>query len=95
MQYLAVLERGANGWGAYVPDLPIILATGATREEVERRVREAVELYLEELRTAESSRLRQPRKELWSVPDCPGTQPAAGTADEHESGRASGAARWS
>jgi predicted RNase H-like HicB family nuclease len=49
MQYLAVLEQGATGWGAYVPDLPTILATGATREEVERRVREAVELYLEEL----------------------------------------------
>jgi predicted RNase H-like HicB family nuclease len=47
--YLAVLEQGTTGWGAYVPDLPTILATGATREEVERRVREAVELYLEEL----------------------------------------------
>jgi predicted RNase H-like HicB family nuclease len=49
MQYLAVLEQGATGWGAYVPDLPIILATGATPEEVERCVREAVALYLEEL----------------------------------------------
>ena len=49
MQYLAVLEQGATGWGAYVPDLPTILATGATWDEVERRVREAVELYLEEL----------------------------------------------
>jgi predicted RNase H-like HicB family nuclease len=49
VEYLAVLEQGATGWGAHVPDLPIVLATGATREEVERRVREAVKLYLEEL----------------------------------------------
>ena len=49
MQYLAVPEQAATGWGAYVPDLPTILATGATPDEVERRVREAVEPYLVEL----------------------------------------------
>src|SRR5262249_17772089 len=27
VKYLAVLEQGATGWGAYVPDLPMILAT--------------------------------------------------------------------
>ncbi len=49
MRYLAVIEEGPTSWGAYVPDLPIILATDVTRDEVERRVREAIELYLEEL----------------------------------------------
>ncbi|MEP7082223.1 MAG: type II toxin-antitoxin system HicB family antitoxin [Chloroflexota bacterium] len=48
--YAVVLERTDNNYAAYVPDLPGCVATGRTRKEVERRIREAIELHLEGMR---------------------------------------------
>ena len=46
-RYLAVIERGPTSWGAYVPDLPVCVAVGETRAEVERLIREAIAFHLE------------------------------------------------
>ena len=40
-KYLVVVEETATGFSAYSPDLPGCIATGATREEVEREMSEA------------------------------------------------------
>ena len=45
-----VVEETATGFVAYAPDLPGCISTGATREEVEANMREAIELHLEGLR---------------------------------------------
>ena len=50
MRYLIVIEPTATGFSAYSPDLPGCVATGASRADVERNMREAVELHLEGLR---------------------------------------------
>jgi predicted RNase H-like HicB family nuclease len=52
-RYLIVVE-GAEGenYSAYVPDLPGCVATGATRAEVEREMRDAIALHIEGLRDA-------------------------------------------
>jgi predicted RNase H-like HicB family nuclease len=50
MRYAVVYEKTPNNYSAYVPDLPGCVATGATREEVERNIREAIDLHLEGLR---------------------------------------------
>ena len=50
MEYIAIIERGANNYSAYVPDLPGCISTGATMEEVERLIREAIEFHLEGMR---------------------------------------------
>lgn len=50
MQYTVIIERTPNNFSAYVPDLPGCIATGATREEVERNIREAIEMHLEGIR---------------------------------------------
>ena len=50
MRYAVVYEKTPNNYSAYVPDLPGCVATGATREEVERNIREAIELHLEGMR---------------------------------------------
>lgn len=39
--YTVILERGEHSWGAYVPDLPVYVAAGQTREEAEELIREA------------------------------------------------------
>jgi predicted RNase H-like HicB family nuclease len=51
-EYLVVIENEAESWGAYVPDLPGVGVAGDSREEVERLIREAIELHLEGLREA-------------------------------------------
>ncbi len=49
-EYVVVYERDdAGGWGAYLPDLPGVIALGATRDEVSDRIREAVGAYAEEI----------------------------------------------
>ena len=50
MQYLVVLEETDTGYSAYSPDLAGCVATGGTRHEVERNMREAIELHIEALR---------------------------------------------
>ncbi len=48
-QYTVIYETGANNWSAYVPDLPVCIATGNTREENERQIREAIEFHIKGL----------------------------------------------
>jgi predicted RNase H-like HicB family nuclease len=50
MRYAVVIERAENNYSAYVPDLPGCIATGATLEEVEQQIREAIEFHLEGMR---------------------------------------------
>ena len=47
MQYVVVIEKAANNYSAYVPDLPGCIATGSTREETEAEIRSAIEFHLE------------------------------------------------
>ena len=46
MRYAIVVEKAANNYSAYVPDLPGCIATGSTIEEIEREIREAIELHI-------------------------------------------------
>jgi len=46
-RYAVVIESGPNNLSAYVPDLPGCITTGRTLEEIERNIREAIELHLE------------------------------------------------
>ena len=49
-RYAIVIEKAALNYAAYVPDLPGCVATGATVEEVEQLLREAIELHVAGLR---------------------------------------------
>jgi predicted RNase H-like HicB family nuclease len=51
-RYAVVIEKAPGNYSAYVPDLPGCVATGATIEETEREIREAIEFHLEGLRDA-------------------------------------------
>jgi predicted RNase H-like HicB family nuclease len=50
MKYAIVVERAKRNYAAYVPDLPGCVATGATVEEVEELLREAIEVHIAGLR---------------------------------------------
>jgi predicted RNase H-like HicB family nuclease len=50
MRFPVIIENGDSNFSAYVPDLPGCVSTGATIEEAERNIREAIELHLAGMR---------------------------------------------
>lgn len=50
MRYAIVIEKAEGNYSAYVPDLPGCVATGATVEEVEAEIREAIEFHIAGMR---------------------------------------------
>ncbi len=50
MKYVVIVERGANSFGAYAPDLPGCAVVAETREPALKLIREAIELHIESLR---------------------------------------------
>ena len=49
-RFLIVIEKANGNYSTYSPDLPGCIATGATREEAERNMHEAIELHVKGLR---------------------------------------------
>ena len=49
-RYLIVVEKAGANYSAYAPDLPGCVATGATRDEVEANMVEAIRMHLDGLR---------------------------------------------
>jgi predicted RNase H-like HicB family nuclease len=51
-EYVVIFERAEDGgWGAYLPDLPGVVALGDTRDQVAAGIQEALDAYAEELRS--------------------------------------------
>lgn len=50
MRYPIVIEKAANNYSAYVPDLPGCVATGANIREINQQIKEAIAFHLEGLR---------------------------------------------
>ena len=55
MRYAVVIEKAEGNYSAYAPDLPGVVAAGDSVEETERLMREAIVLYLDELRASGES----------------------------------------
>ena len=50
MRYAVVIEKAETNYSAYVPDLPGCVATGATVEDVETEIRDAIRFHIEGLK---------------------------------------------
>ena len=50
-KYLVIFEQADDGWGAYLPDLPGVVALGQTRDDVAAGIQQALDTYAEELRS--------------------------------------------
>ena len=48
-KYLVIFEKARDNYSAYSPDIPGCVATGKTRDEVEKNIREAINFHLEGL----------------------------------------------
>ena len=60
MKYLIVIESTPTGFSAYSPDVPGCVATGSTREDAEREMRDAISFHLDGLRQ-EGEKLPEPK----------------------------------
>lgn len=50
-EYVVIFEQAEDGgWGAYIPDLPGVVALGQSRSEAAERVQEALAAYADDLR---------------------------------------------
>ena len=49
-RYLIVIEKGANNYSAFCPDLPGCVATGKALKETQDTMRKAISFHLEGLR---------------------------------------------
>jgi predicted RNase H-like HicB family nuclease len=49
-RYAVIFEQAEHNWAAYVPDLPGCISTGATIEETERNIQQAVRGHIAALR---------------------------------------------
>lgn len=48
-KYLVVIEKTKMGYSAYSPDLPGCVATGKTKKQIEKSMKDAIEFHLEGL----------------------------------------------
>jgi predicted RNase H-like HicB family nuclease len=49
-EYLIIIEKAENNYAAYCPDLPGVIATGPTKKETLKLMKEAIEFHLEGLK---------------------------------------------
>ena len=64
MEYLIIIEKSTNGYGAYAPDLPGIGVAGKTKKEVLKLIKDSIVLHLEDLK---SRRLKIPKPQNEAV----------------------------
>jgi predicted RNase H-like HicB family nuclease len=54
-KYVVIYEQSPTGWGGYCPDLPGLGVAAETRAEVERLIREGIEIHIASLREHDES----------------------------------------
>jgi predicted RNase H-like HicB family nuclease len=45
-RFLVIIEKAEGNYSAYSPDLPGCISTGATREDAEQNMHEAIEMHV-------------------------------------------------
>jgi predicted RNase H-like HicB family nuclease len=51
-RFLVLFEKAGNNYSAYSPDLPGCIATGKTRRQAAARMRQAIQMHLEGLKSS-------------------------------------------
>jgi predicted RNase H-like HicB family nuclease len=63
MRYAVMIENAGANYSAYVPELRGCIATGATIEAVEHRIRGAIEMHLAGMRE-DSDQIQPPSSQM-------------------------------
>lgn len=65
-EYIVIYEYSSPFWGGSIPDLPGCFALGTSVEEAERRVQEAAEAFIAELK-AEGKPVPEPKTKVGKI----------------------------
>ena len=49
-KYLVIFEKAGKNYSAYSPDVPGCIATGSSRKEAEKNIKEAINFHIEGLK---------------------------------------------
>jgi predicted RNase H-like HicB family nuclease len=49
-KYLVIYEKAKENYSAYSPDIPGCIATGKTRKEAEKKIKEAISFHIDGLK---------------------------------------------
>ena len=50
MKYLVIIEKTNNNYSAYIPDVPVCIATGKTMEEAREEMNRALKMHINGLK---------------------------------------------
>jgi predicted RNase H-like HicB family nuclease len=64
MRYLVIIEKTETGFSAFSPDLPGCVATGATRRQTEKNMKDAIAFHLDGMH---QEGIKIPRPRSWST----------------------------
>jgi len=67
MEYLVIIEKERDSYGAYVPDLPGCVAVAKSKARVRKLIEEAIVLHLEDMR-ATGQKIPRPSASFELVP---------------------------
>ncbi len=66
MEYIIIIEKSKDGFGAYVPDLPGVGVVGDSKEEVVNSIRKAVKMHISEMKES-GRKIPKPKTEAFSL----------------------------
>ena len=60
MKYLVIIEKAKTGYSAFSPDIPGCIATGSSKEEIEKNMKDAIAFHVDGMHQ-EGLEVPQPR----------------------------------
>jgi predicted RNase H-like HicB family nuclease len=63
MEYVVIIEKSKNGYGAYAPDLPGVGVVSDTKEEVIKDIKKAIKMHIEDL-SESGKKIPKPNSEI-------------------------------
>ena len=66
MEFIIVVEKSKNGYGAYAPDLPGVGVVADTKVEVIRSIKKAIRMHIDDIEQS-GKRIPKPRTEIFKL----------------------------
>ncbi|MEZ4692151.1 MAG: type II toxin-antitoxin system HicB family antitoxin [Ignavibacteria bacterium] len=66
MEYIIIIEKSKNGYGAYAPDFPGVGVVGDTKQEVIKLIKKSIKMQIEEITNSEI-KIPRPRTEIMKL----------------------------
>lgn len=63
MEYIVVIEKNKDGYGAFVPDLPGVGVVSDTKAEVIKDIKKAIKMHLEDI-SESGKKIPKPTSEI-------------------------------